>query len=108
MSILIGENGFGYPDALEPNETIQDGYRIDYHRQQHRGHGRAAAEGCNVVSYLTWSGIDVISASINEMTKRYGFVYVDLDDTGNGSGRRIPKDSYDWYRTVVASNGARL
>jgi 6-phospho-beta-glucosidase len=106
LPILVAENGLGNRDVLEPDGSIHDQYRIEYHRDHIKAMERAVAEGVNVAGYLVWSGIDVVSASSNEITKRYGFIYVDLDDAGNGSGRRIPKDSYDWFRRVATSNGA--
>ena len=60
------------------------------------------------MGYTPWGCIDLISASTGEMSKRYGFIYVDLDDYGKGSGRRIKKDSYDWYKKVIATNGEDL
>ena len=62
----------------------------------------------SVLGYLSWGPIDIVSSSSAEMSKRYGFIYVDQDDYGNGSKRRIKKDSYDWYRSVIASNGEDL
>lgn len=106
LPILVAENGLGNRDVLESDGTVHDQYRIDYHRDHIAAMSRAVAEGCNVAGYLVWSGIDVVSASSNERTKRYGFVYVDLDDAGNGSGRRILKDSYAYFRRVATSNGA--
>jgi len=106
LPILVAENGLGNRDVLEADGTVHDPYRIDYHRDHIAAMARAVDEGANVVGYLVWSGIDVVSASSNERTKRYGFVYVDLDDEGNGSGRRIRKDSYEYFAEVAGSNGA--
>jgi 6-phospho-beta-glucosidase len=108
LPILVAENGLGNRDVLEPDGSVHDQYRIDYHRDHIAAMKRAVEEGVNVAGYLVWSGIDIVSASSNEVTKRYGFVYVDLDDEGNGTGRRIPKDSYAWYRSVVTANGTEL
>ena len=58
--------------------------------------------------YYAWGPIDSISCSSSEMSKRYGFVYVDQDDYGKGSGRRIKKDSFAWYQHVIETNGAEL
>ena len=60
------------------------------------------------MGYTTWGCIDVISAGTSEMSKRYGFIYVDQDDEGNGSLKRMKKDSFDWYKKVIASNGEDL
>lgn len=67
---------------------------------------RSAAKLRKGNKYL--SPIDMISSSTSEMTKRYGFVYVDQDDLGNGTGKRIRKDSFDWYKKVIATNGEDL
>ncbi len=61
--------------------------------------------GVNLMGYTTWGCIDLISVGTSEMSKRYGFIYVDQDDEGNGSLKRLPKDSFDWYKKVIASNG---
>lgn len=108
MPILIAENGLGAEDVLTTAGEVHDSYRIDYHRDHIRAVGRAIDDGCTVMGYLAWSGIDVVSASSNQRSKRYGFVYVDLDDLGVGSGRRIPKLSFDWFREVVTSRGRLL
>lgn len=62
----------------------------------------------NLLGYTTWGCIDIVSAGTGEMKKRYGFVYVDLDDKGYGSLKRIKKDSFYWYKKVIASNGEDL
>lgn len=87
---------------------MHDSYRIDYHREHIRAVRQAIDDGCTVMGYLAWSGIDVVSASSNQRSKRYGFVYVDLDDVGAGSERRIRKDSFDWFKKVVTSRGRAL
>lgn len=108
LPIVIAENGLGVREALDADGGVHDADRIEYHRDHIKAMRDAIDEGCNVVAYCAWSGIDIVSCSSNERTKRYGFVYVDLDDEGSGTGRRVPKDSYAWYRGVVASNGAEL
>lgn len=62
----------------------------------------------NLIGYLAWGPIDLVSMSTSEMSKRYGFIYVDQDDYGNGSKQRIKKDSFDWYKNVIATNGNNL
>ena len=62
----------------------------------------------DLLGYTTWGCIDIVSAGTGEMKKRYGFVYVDLDDKGNGSLKRIKKDSFYWYKNVIESNGEVL
>ena len=68
----------------------------------------AIEDGVDVRGYYAWGPIDLVSCSSSEMSKRYGFIYVDLDDYGHGTGKRSLKDSYAWYKKVIASNGADL
>lgn len=68
----------------------------------------ALEDGVELIGYNTWSAIDIVSAGTGEMKKRYGFIYVDADDQGNGSYNRSRKDSFYWYKKVIASNGADL
>ena len=75
------------------------------HLQQVR---EAIEDGVDLLGYTSWGGLDIVSASTSQMTKRYGVIYVDLDDEGAGSGDRIRKDSFHWYRELIASNGATL
>jgi 6-phospho-beta-glucosidase len=65
------------------------------------------ADGVELMGYTTWGPIDLVSASTGEMKKRYGFIYVDKDNDGKGSGQRLRKLSFDWYRQIIASNGER-
>ena len=83
--------------------------RIDYLRD-HIASLRAAIDedGVDIIGYTTWGPIDLVSASTGEMSKRYGFIYVDRDDYGNGTLKRYKKKSYDWYKKVIASNGEDL
>ena len=67
----------------------------------------AIEEGCEVIAYCTWSFTDLLSW-LNGYQKRYGFVYVDIDDYGNGTGARYKKDSFYWYKKVITSNGEDL
>lgn len=62
-------------------------------------------DGVELLGYTTWGCIDLIAASTGQMSKRYGFVYVDRDDQGNGTLKRTKKKSFDWYKQVIASNG---
>ena len=68
----------------------------------------AIADGVEVLGYTSWGCIDLVSASTAQMSKRYGFIYVDRDDDGNGTLARYRKKSFGWYRDVIASNGASL
>ena len=107
--LFIVENGLGARDTLEPDGTIQDDYRIDYLRRHIQAMERAVNEdGVELLGYTSWGCIDLVSASTGEMSKRYGFIYVDMDDAGHGTRRRIPKKSFYWYKQVIATNGADL
>lgn len=105
--IIIGENGFGATDKIEDGK-IHDEYRIDYLKKYLSSMKKAIKEGANIIAYLAWSPIDMISSSTSEMSKRYGFVYVDQDDFGNGSKKRIRKDSFYWYQNIIKTNGEEL
>ena len=106
---MIVENGMGMPDVLEEDGTVHDDYRIDYLRR-HIIEMKKAVEidGIPLMGYTTWGPIDLVSAGTGEMKKRYGFIYVDVDDEGNGSFKRYKKDSFYWYKKVIASNGEEL
>ena len=106
-AIIIAENGFGMYDQLE-NGKIHDDYRIDYLASHIEEMKRAMYDGVNVIAYCAWGPIDIISYSSAQMEKRYGFIYVDLDNEGKGSGDRIKKDSFYWYKNVIESNGENL
>lgn len=107
--LFIVENGLGARDVIAADGSIADDYRIDYLGAHIRAMMDAVDEdGVDLLGYTVWGCIDLVSATTGEMSKRYGLVYVDKDDAGNGSLRRIPKKSFDWYREVIASNGACL
>ena len=105
--IYVTENGIGCYDKLEDGQ-IHDSYRVDYLRDHIAQMKEAIKDGVDVRGYYAWGPIDIISCSSSEMSKRYGFIYVDLDDYGKGSGERIKKDSYAWMQKVIASNGEDL
>ncbi len=105
--IMIAENGFGYEDVFVDG-TVHDDYRIDYLRQHIQAVSEALQDGVKVLAYLPWGPIDLVSSGTAEMSKRYGFVYVDLDDHGKGTGNRFKKDSFAWYQKVIASRGSEL
>lgn len=108
VPLMIAENGLGSRDTLTPDEQVHDDYRIAYLREHVRALREAVADGVPLIGYFPWGPIDIVSCSSSEMTKRYGFVYVDLDDDGNGTRQRYLKDSYQWYQRVVASGGLDL
>lgn len=106
--IYITENGSGFFDTLEADGCVHDDYRINYYRAHLKAMKEAIRDGVDLRGYYVWGPIDIISCSSSEMSKRYGFIYVDQDDYGNGSGKRYLKDSYRYYQKVTASNGADL
>lgn len=106
--LFIAENGLGAEDHLEEDHTVHDRYRIDYLKEHLKAVGQAIDDGVDVFGYTAWTVMDVISGSTGEMKKRYGFIYVDKDDEGHGTLKRYKKDSYAWYRQVIASDGAAL
>jgi len=109
LPILITENGLGAEDELAADGNIYDPYRIQYLREHIVAVQKAMSEDhVEVLGYLTWGPIDLVSATTGEMRKRYGFIYVDQDDHGNGTLKRIRKQSFFWYKKVIASNGADL
>lgn len=105
--IFIAENGLGAIDQVV-NGEIQDTYRINYLKEHIQAMKEAIYDGVNVFGYTSWGPIDIISASQGEMSKRYGYIYVDLDDRGQGSGKRIKKDSFYWYQKVISTNGETI
>lgn len=108
IPVMIVENGLGALDTVEDDGSIHDDYRIDYHRSHIQAMAKAIANGVDLIGYTTWGCIDIVSAGTGEMRKRYGFIYVDMDDQGNGSLYRTPKDSFYWYQKVIRSNGEDL
>jgi len=108
IPVMIAENGFGAYDKVEEDGSIHDTYRIDYLKKHIQQVRNAIEDGAEVFSYLSWGPIDIVSSSSAQMSKRYGYIYVDLDDYGKGTGKRLKKDSFDWYRKVIASNGEDL
>ena len=107
--LFVVENGLGAKDVVEEDGSINDDYRIDYLRQHIETMRDAVVEdGVDLLGYTTWGPIDLVSASTGEMSKRYGFICVDRDDAGNGTLARSKKKSFDWYKKVIATNGADL
>ncbi|GEO57114.1 6-phospho-beta-glucosidase [Companilactobacillus bobalius] len=103
--LFIVENGLGAIDVLDENERIHDDYRIDYLSKHIDAMSEAIDDGVELMGYCIWGCIDIVSASTGEMKKRYGLIYVDKDDEGNGSLNRIKKDSFYWYKKVIQKNG---
>lgn len=105
VPLFIVENGLGANDKIEKDGSIQDDYRISYHEQHLEQMLEAIEDGVELMGYTSWGIIDLISYSSSEMEKRYGFIYVDQDNDGNGTLNRIPKKSFYWYKEVIKTNG---
>ncbi len=106
--LMVVENGLGAFDTVEEDGSIHDQYRIDYYRPHIEAMGRAIENGVDLIGYTTWGCIDLVSAGTGEMRKRYGFIYVDKHDDGTGTMARSKKDSFYWYKKVIASDGEDL
>lgn len=107
IPIMIVENGLGAKDELI-NGKIDDQYRIDYLQAHVEALMEAIKDGVNVIGYMPWSAIDLVALSIGSIEKRYGFIYVDANNQGEGSFKRYPKASYYWYKHVIESNGQSI
>ena len=105
--MIIAENGFGMYDKVTDGQ-IHDDYRISYLSEHIQQMKKAMYDGVDVIAYCAWGPIDIISCSSAQMEKRYGFVYVDLDNEGKGTGKRMKKDSFTWYQKVIATNGEEI
>lgn len=106
--LFVVENGLGAYDEISEDGNIHDDYRIEYLKEHIASMKEAVDEGVNLVGYTTWGCLDLVSFSTGQMDKRYGFIYVDMNDKGEGSLRRIKKDSFYWYKKVIESNGEQL
>ena len=107
VPMYIAENGLGAIDEVV-NGEIHDDYRISYLEGNIKAIKEAIKDGVEVFGYASWGPIDIISCSQGEMSKRYGYIYVDIDDRGNGTGKRLKKDSFYWYQQVISTNGEEL
>ncbi|HEX6887184.1 MAG TPA: glycoside hydrolase family 1 protein [Candidatus Nanopelagicales bacterium] len=109
--LFIVENGLGAKDELvevDGVRTVLDDYRIAYLNDHLVQVGEALADGVQLLGYTTWGPIDLVSASTAQLSKRYGFIYVDRNDDGTGTLARYRKRSFDWYAEVIRTNGASL
>ena len=107
--LFIVENGLGANDVVEEDGSIHDPYRIDYMREHIKAMLAAVNEdGIPLLGYTSWGCIDLVSASTGEMRKRYGMIYVDKQNDGTGTLKRMKKDSFYWYKKVIASHGEDL
>lgn len=107
--LFIVENGFGANDEINANGEIIDDYRIEYLKAHIKQMKKAVIDdGVELMGYTPWGCIDCVSFTTGEMKKRYGFIYVDKDNKGNGTLERKKKKSFDWYKTVIETNGEIL
>jgi 6-phospho-beta-glucosidase len=108
IPLFIVENGLGQIDIPDKDGIVHDTYRIDYIKQHVQAIKEAIKDGVDIMGYTYWGPIDIVSAGTGEMQKRYGFIYVDRDNEGNGTLKRSKKDSFNWYAQLIASNGKNL
>ena len=109
LPLFIVENGLGAVDKVEDDGSIHDPYRVDYLRKHLEEVRKAVVlDGVDLMGYTPWGCIDLVSAGTGQMSKRYGFIYVDKDDKGHGTLARSRKDSFYWYQKVIKTNGADL
>ena len=109
--LFVVENGLGARDVLidgPDGPTVEDDYRIEYMNDHLVQVGEAIADGVECWGYTSWGCIDLVSASKAELSKRYGFIYVDRNDDGTGTLDRYRKKSFDWYAEVIRTNGDSL
>lgn len=107
--LFIVENGMGAIDVLEEDGTVHDDYRIEYLRKHLKAMKDAIEiDEVDLMGYTMWGCTDLVSAGTGEIRKRYGFIYVDKDDEGNGTGKRIKKDSFYWYKKLIETSGELL
>lgn len=108
LPLFVCENGLGAKDELTEDKQIHDDYRIDYMRKHVQEMKEAIKDGVDLMGYTPWGCIDLISCGTSQMSKRYGFIYVDQNDYGNGTLERYKKDSFHWYKKVIETNGEEL
>lgn len=108
VPLMVVENGLGALDILEEDGSVHDPYRIDYMKAHIKAMAEAIQDGVDLIAYTPWGIVDLVSASTGEMRKRYGVIYVDMDDEGQGTLNRYKKDSFYWYQKCIKSNGEDL
>lgn len=109
IPLFVVENGFGAIDVVTEDNQIIDDYRIDYFSKHIQCMKDAIdLDGVDLIGYTPWGCIDIVSAGTGEMKKRYGFIYVDMNDNGKGTLERRKKKSFEWYKKVIESNGEVL
>ncbi|MBC1514681.1 family 1 glycosylhydrolase [Listeria immobilis] len=108
IPLFVVENGLGQIDEIDENGEINDEYRIDYVRQHVLAMKEALQDGVEIMGYTYWGPIDIVSVGTGEMKKRYGFIYVDRDNDGNGTLERKKKKSFKWYADLIKNNGNNI
>ncbi|MFC0271722.1 6-phospho-beta-glucosidase [Metabacillus herbersteinensis] len=106
--LFVVENGLGAVDELTPDGEVNDDYRINYLKKHLVEMSESIKDGVEILGYTSWGPIDIVSASTGEMKKRYGYIYVDKDNEGNGTLKRYKKKSFHWYKKVIETNGENL
>lgn len=95
-------------DDIHEEGTISDDYRIDYLNEHLKAIREAIEDGVELMGYTWWGPIDIVSAGTGQMKKRYGFIYVDKDDSGKGTLKRMKKKSFHWYKKIIETSGECL
>lgn len=108
LPLFIVENGLGLDEHPDENNEIRDVERCKYLKMHLEAMAEAIKDGCEVIGYLWWGPIDIVSAGTGEMKKRYGFIYVDRHNDGSGDLHRLKKDSFDYYKQIIDTNGTDL
>jgi len=108
IPLFVVENGFGAIDEIDDNGCINDDYRISYLKSHIVEMDKAIENNVDLIGYTMWSAIDLVSSGTGEMKKRYGLIYIDKDDDGNGTLKRIKKKSFYWYKKMIETNGEDL
>lgn len=109
LPLFIVENGLGAYDTIDEDGKIHDQYRISYLKSHIQQMKLAVEEdGVDLLGYTPWGCIDLVSSGTGEMEKRYGFIYVDKNNKGDGTLQRMKKDSFYWYQHVIETNGEEL
>ena len=108
VPMMIAENGIGVEETLDSEGQIHDDYRIAYHREHIAQMRKLIEDEVELFAYTLWSPFDIVSGNSCEMEKRYGLIYVDVDNNGQGTRKLVKKDSYAWFQHVIETDGAEL
>ncbi|WP_106078776.1 glycoside hydrolase family 1 protein [Mesoplasma coleopterae] len=101
IPLFVSENGIGVFETLNENKTVEDDYRIKYLADHFEQMSEAIKDGVKMIGYTMWTPIDLVSAGTNEMSKRYGLIFVDYDDYHKGTGNRFKKKSFEWFKNFM-------